>query len=175
MIKITPPPLIICPSQTRQGGRCMQRIKTSELFRCWQLLREVRSLRKMLKNAKTKMCETLNPCEEQCVGTVEELQKQAPYCMKMGAYRSAPRRPKKCRQRERGPSSLTISDMCTGHSYSWHSYSLAGAHSMYLQTFFSHEKWTCAALILCYLSINICEVGVLGCRKWKMTSHSSLP
>lgn len=40
------------------------------------------------------MCETLNPCEEQCVDTVEELQKKAPYCMKMGAYRSAPRRPK---------------------------------------------------------------------------------
>lgn len=28
------------------------------------------------------------------VDTVEELQKKAPYCMKMGAYRSAPRRPK---------------------------------------------------------------------------------
>lgn len=63
------------------------------------------------------MCEILNPCEEQCVGTVEELQKKAPHCMKMGAYRSAPRRPKEVQGEER-PSSLTVSDMGTGHSYS---------------------------------------------------------
>lgn len=43
---------------------------------------------------KAKMCETLNPCEKQCVDAIEQLQKKAPYCMKMGAYRSAPRRPK---------------------------------------------------------------------------------
>lgn len=81
---------------------------------------------------KTKMCETLISCEEHCVGTVGELQKQAPYCMKMGAYRSAPRRPKEVQaEGEEAPARLPFLTCAQGTAIAQTlSYSLADAHSV---------------------------------------------
>lgn len=93
------------------------------------------------------MCETLISCEEHCVGTVGELQKQAPYCMKMGAYRSAPRRPKEVQaEGEEAPARLPLLTCAQGTAIAQTlSYSLADAHSVY-----RHKDEM--DLILCYLS-----------------------
>lgn len=117
------------------------------------------------------MCETLNPCEEQCVDTVEELQK--PHIAWKWGLTDQHLGDQKCRQRERGgPSSLTISDMRTGHSYSSDlSYSLADAHSVYrhkddVSIVQPWEMDLCCVDTM--LLLNICEVGVLGSEneKW---------
>lgn len=182
MIKIIPPLLIICHSQTkRQGGRCLQRLKTGyskyeesvynypDMDNCLEAKQSYTGKCWNVTDWDGKRGNTRS-CEQYLVLVVlRGLWEKAPYWHENGAYRSAPWRPKESgRSREVLPNHAQLSSAGLRH------HSSPASKSVCLQIWemniLQHEK-SILVLILCCLSIFV-RWGCWDAENEKVTGYS---